>query len=140
MKNSILTLVAFLTFTISLSATNTIPSPINTTNNINPIHNALADEQASFSHEDLNLKTWVEQQIVYPELARQYAVEGRVVVEFVITENGKAEQFKVIKSLGLGCDKAAIATLKQMPQWNAAKKEGKKIPVKLAVAIDFSLR
>ncbi len=53
----------------------------------------------------------IERKIVYPDLAKKYKLEGFVLVSVKVDAKGKIKNIKVIKELGLGCDKAAIAAI-----------------------------
>lgn len=64
----------------------------------------------------------------YPKEARQNKIEGKVIVQFIINEDGTPGDFKVIQGLGFGCDEAAVEAFKKMPKWNPATVNGK--PVK----------
>lgn len=48
-----------------------------------------------------------------PEQARQNNVSGVVRIRFVLDANGKPSAFKVIKSLGFGCEAAAMRLIEQ---------------------------
>lgn len=50
----------------------------------------------------------IESNIKYPELAKQYNLEGRVLISATISKTGIPTNIKVVKGLGLGCDEAAI--------------------------------
>lgn len=55
----------------------------------------------------------IESKIVYPVLARQYKLEGSVLITARINQRGIPENIRVIKGLGLGCSEAAIEAVKQ---------------------------
>ena len=50
----------------------------------------------------------IESNIQYPELAKQYNLEGSVLVSATISKKGIPKNIKIVKGLGLGCDEAAI--------------------------------
>lgn len=52
----------------------------------------------------------------YPQEARDKKIEGKVIVQFVINEDGTASDFKVIQGIGYGCDEAAVEAFKKMPK------------------------
>lgn len=52
--------------------------------------------------------------LMYPPLARENGVEGMVVVQFVVNKAGFLEDFEVVRSIGGGCDEAAVNALKSM--------------------------
>ncbi len=55
----------------------------------------------------------IEDKIIYPELARQYKLEGNVLVTATINKRGIPKNIKILKGLGLGCDEAAINAVKK---------------------------
>ena len=50
----------------------------------------------------------IQQRVEYPEKARKAGVEGRVIVQFVVNENGYVENPQVIRGIGSGCDQEVI--------------------------------
>ena len=51
----------------------------------------------------------------------QSNIEGKVVVQFIINEDGTCSDFKVVKGIGYGCDGAAVEAFKKMPNGNQDK-------------------
>ena len=76
----------------------------------------------------------------YPELAREYAVEGTVVVRMLLDKRGEITDKKIVRSLGFGCDEAALDALSRLPNWNAARRGGKRIGSVVFVPLRFRLR
>lgn len=56
----------------------------------------------------------IRNEVVYPELAYEYGIEGTVMIQFVF--DGEIKDLKVIKSLGAGCDNAALEAVRKFPQ------------------------
>lgn len=56
----------------------------------------------------------LQNEVKYPELALQFEVEGTVLLQF--TFDGEIKELKVVKSVGAGCDKAAIKALENFPK------------------------
>lgn len=75
----------------------------------------------------------------YPELAREYNIEGRVTVRCVISSSGKIVEAKVVKGLGFGCDEAAVNALVSS-EWTPAIKDGRAVSTVCFVPIDFLLQ
>jgi len=50
--------------------------------------------------------------IEYPTKARLAGVEGDVIVEIKINEEGKVYEYKILKSLGFGCEEEIIKKIK----------------------------
>ncbi|MTB50002.1 energy transducer TonB [Lewinella sp. W8] len=75
----------------------------------------------------------------YPELAREYGIEGRVTVRCIISAAGTVVQATVVKGIGYGCDAAAVEAL-LASQWTPAMKDGQLVATSCYVPVDFSLR
>jgi TonB family protein len=73
---------------------------------------------------------------VYPRMAQQAGIEGRVVVEFEVGIDGKATDFVIIESLPAGCDDAAIEAIKRM-EFTAATQGGRPVPTRIKMPFMF---
>lgn len=71
----------------------------------------------------------------YPKEAREKKIEGKVVVQFIINEDGMPSDFKVIQGIGYGCDEAAIEAFRKMPKWKPATVDGQ--PVKFRTQMGY---
>ena len=76
--------------------------------------------------------------IKYPTIAKQSGIEGKVYVLAHINENGVAEEVKVVRGIGGGCDDAAVEAVKKA-KYTPGKNKGKAVKVKLTMAITFKL-
>ncbi|MCD4665875.1 MAG: energy transducer TonB [Bacteroidales bacterium] len=77
--------------------------------------------------------------IKYPQMARESGIQGRVFVTFVVERNGKVTDVKVLRGIGGGCDEEAIRVIKNMPNWVAGKQRGKPVRVQFNMPILFKL-
>ncbi len=75
----------------------------------------------------------------YPEVALKAQIEGQVVIQFVVSKEGVATQFKVIKSLNKACDEAAIEALNKV-RFTPAKQREKPVPYRISYPIRFVLK
>jgi periplasmic protein TonB len=71
----------------------------------------------------------------YPKEARKNKIEGKVMIQFIINEDGTPSDFKVVKGIGYGCDEAALEAFKKMPKWTPATVNGK--PVKFQTQMGY---
>ena len=81
--------------------------------------------------------------IRYPAKSREYSVQGRAIISFVIGEDGKMRDLKVIR----GIDASITAELKRLfnyiaPKldWEPGKKDGVKVPVYYVLPVKFQLQ
>jgi len=81
----------------------------------------------------------IQKSVVYPELAVKAGVEGRVIVQANIDENGNVIGTNIQKSLGAnGCDEAAMNAIRSV-EWKPARKDGKPVAVSIYIPVDFKL-
>lgn len=81
----------------------------------------------------------LQKKINYPERARKAGIEGRVVVQFIVTENGKVEDPKVIRGIGGGCDEEALRVVKQA-EFEPGQQRGQPVRVQYSLPIIFRLQ
>jgi periplasmic protein TonB len=85
------------------------------------------------------LAKWLSKHLEYPAMAQRMGIEGRVVVEFTVDENGKISDATVVESLHKLCDQEALRLVKSMPAWIPGEKNGVKTTTKFKQSIRFIL-
>lgn len=73
----------------------------------------------------------------YPELASNARVEGTVILEAIIDEEGAVQSLKVLRSVPL-LDKAAVAAVEQW-RYSPVMLNGRPVPVILTVVVSFKI-
>jgi len=76
--------------------------------------------------------------IVYPSLAKQQNIQGKVYLLVYVNEKGTVDDVKVVRGLGMGCDDAAIDAVKKS-KFTPGQDKGQNVKVKLSIAITFKL-
>ncbi len=77
--------------------------------------------------------------IEYPSMARNSGIEGKLYLLVYVNEQGGVDDIKVVKSLGAGCDEAAIKVVKDT-KFKAGKNGGVAVKVKLSIPVTFKLQ
>jgi periplasmic protein TonB len=78
---------------------------------------------------------------VHPEFtdeARQANLQGVVSIQLIVDANGNPENIQVIRHLGMGLDQKAIEAVRQY-KFHPAMYQGRPVPVRLVVDVDFRL-
>jgi protein TonB len=57
----------------------------------------------------------------------------------VINKDGSISDCKVARGIGYGCDEEALRIVKNMPNWNPGKQNGKTVNVSYILPIVFEL-
>lgn len=97
------------------------------------------DQYPAYKGGSAALKEFIVKTISYPKEAVEKGIQGRVVVEFTVTKDGKIEKLKVVRKVDPILDQEAIRGLKMMPDWIPGKREGKVIDMQYALPITFKL-
>ena len=83
---------------------------------------------------------YVAQSVVYPESCRQSKIEGRVTLEFTVTETGKVGDIRILRSVNSDLDREAVRVVAQSPTWTPGRDEnGKVVSVKYTFPVIFKL-
>jgi protein TonB len=75
---------------------------------------------------------------VYPAIAQAAGVQGIVVLEAVIGEDGRVRNLRVLRSIAL-LDQAAVDAVRQW-QFTPTRLNGEPVPVVMTVTVAFTLR
>lgn len=83
---------------------------------------------------------YIASSLTYPETAKGTGLEGTVYVSFVVDQDGKVVQPKVLRDIGGGCGEEAIRVLNEMPDWEAATVSDEPVNIMLKLPLHFSLK
>ena len=78
--------------------------------------------------------------IKYPTIAQENGVHGRVIIKFVVNQDGSIVDPVVMRSVDPYLDKEALRVIKMMPKWKPGKQRGKAVRVKYTVPVPFKLQ
>lgn len=84
-----------------------------------------------------SLMSFLAHHIKYPKEALDKNIEGKVLVQFVVDNDGKTRNAKVLKGIGGGCDEEAIRVVNAMPLWKPGMHGGKNVSVFFTLPIQF---
>lgn len=87
-----------------------------------------------------NLNQWLLLNMKYPVEAMNKKEQGKVIVQFIVSENGEVSEPKIIRSVSPTLDKEACRVVLAMPKWNPGKLKGKPVAVRYMLPITFRLQ
>ena len=102
-------------------------------------HITSTNTTASFTGGEVALSEYLANNLKYPKKARKKKIEGTVVVNFIVTMNGKIQGATVTQSLNKDCDTEALRLVNAMPKWTPATKNGIPIMSTYSLPIKFKL-
>ena len=88
--------------------------------------------------EDAMMK-FIQKSIQYPDSARENDVQGRVVIGFIVNEDGSLSDITVRKSVSWDIDREALRVVKLMPKFKPGTQDGKPVRVQFTLPIMFKL-
>jgi protein TonB len=77
--------------------------------------------------------------ITYPEIAKRAGVEGRVIVQFVVDEQGNVVDPFVVRGIGAGCDEEAVKAVRTL-KFTPGRQRGRPVKVQMTLPVTFRLR
>jgi len=83
---------------------------------------------------------FLQENIKYPQMARESGIQGTVYVTFVVETDGRVTDVRVLRGIGGGCDEEAIRVIQSMPKWVPGKQRGKPVRVQFNMPIKFTLQ
>lgn len=85
------------------------------------------------------LEKWVYQYLRYPDAAVRDGIQGRVLVDFIIDENGKVTDVKVLKGVDPLLDDEAVRVIAASPAWKPGLVRGRKVKAEISLYVEFRL-
>lgn len=82
---------------------------------------------------------YFQENMKYPELAKEKGIEGLVAVSFVVREDGSVNDVAILRGIGGGCDEEAYRLVKESGTWTPGKLDGKAVAVQMRLPIQFKL-
>ena len=101
----------------------------------------LVEEKPSFQGGDANqFSKWVNSRLVYPEIAKENGVQGRVTLQFTVEKDGTVTKVRVLRGVDPSLDKEAVRVVSMSPKWKPGKQRDRAVPVTYTFPVIFQLR
>ncbi len=101
----------------------------------------LVEEKPSFNGGDANeFSKWVNSRLVYPEIAKENGVQGRVTRQFTVNVDGSVTNVKVLRGVDSSLDKEAVRVVSNSPKWTPGKQRDRAVKVTYTFPVIFQLR
>lgn len=75
----------------------------------------------------------------YPAKMRQNNVQGRVILQFIVEEDGSLTNFKILRDIGDGAGEESVRVMSLSPKWIPGKQNGHTVREQYVVPIAFAL-
>ena len=114
--------------------------PIRIVEKQDEIYNII-EELAEFPGEASALKTFIANNLKYPETAKKMGLQGKCYLQFIVSKTGELSNIKVKKGVAdcPECDIEAIRLVKSMPKWKPGKVNGRAVSSLFSLPVLFKL-
>ncbi|HNY43720.1 MAG TPA: TonB family protein [Bacteroidales bacterium] len=106
---------------------------------VEPIAFAVVETKPEYPGGEVALLQYIAENTVYPPVAKENGIQGRVFVQFVIDATGRVTKVQVARGVDPYLDTEAVRVVKTLPKWTPGKQRGKSVPVTYIVPINFKL-
>ena len=99
----------------------------------------VVEQMPQFPGGDVALMKYIGKNVRYPFRAKEYGIEGKVYVTFIINKEGKVTNVEVIRGVDPDLDKEAKRVIESLPKFTPGKQRGKAVRVQFTIPINFKL-
>ena len=101
----------------------------------------MVEQKPKFNGGDANeFSKWVNSRLVYPEIAKEHGIQGRVTLSFTIKADGTLSDVKVLRGVDPSLDQEAVRVVKSSPKWTPGKQRDRAVAVSYTFPVIFQLR
>ncbi len=100
----------------------------------------VVESMPSFKNGIKGLKKYVKKNLKYPKTAKEDKVEGRVLVEFVVSKTGSVKDVVISEGVREDLDSAALELVLSMPKWQPGLQDGSPVDVRYMIPINYRLK
>lgn len=100
----------------------------------------VTEEMPEYPGGDKALRDDIARTIEYPVVAIENGIQGKVYVSFILNEQGKITNTKIVRGVDVSLDKEALRVMNVLDKtWIPGKEKGKAVKVSYTVPINFAL-
>jgi len=88
---------------------------------------------------DLGLMKYIQKNVKYPAIAKEYNITGKVYVSFIVDKLGSVTNVKIVRGVDKNLDAEAVRVVKSLPKYKPGKQRGKSVRVMFTIPINFTL-
>lgn len=100
----------------------------------------VVEEMPEFPGGEIALRNYIAKAIVYPPVAQENGIQGKVFVTFVVNKDGSVSNAKIARGVDASLDQEALRVVSTLPKWKPGKQRGVPVRVSYTVPISFKLQ
>jgi protein TonB len=83
-------------------------------------------------------RDWVQKRTIYPQIAQDNGIQGKVTITFVVERDGSVTNVKVVKGVEKILDDEAVKAITASPKWSPGLQRGRPVRVRFFITLAFS--
>ena len=99
----------------------------------------VVENMPEFPGGDLGLMRYIQKNVKYPAIAKEYNITGKVYVSFIVDKKGSVTNVKIVRGVDKNLDAEAMRVVKSLPKYKPGKQRGKSVRVMFTIPINFTL-
>lgn len=100
----------------------------------------VVEEQPEYPGGTHELMNYLSTSVKYPEQAFKNGISGRVIVQFVVTEDGSIEECTVVRGVDPELDAEALRVVSGMPKWQPGTVNDQPVRCRFVIPVTFKLQ
>lgn len=99
------------------------------------------EQKPSFMGGDANdFSRWIGSHLIYPEVAKELGIQGRVTLQFTVMKDGSVQKIKVLRGVDKVLDQEAVRVVSTSPKWEPGRQRDRAVNVTYTFPVIFQLR
>ena len=99
----------------------------------------VVENMPEFPGGDLGLMKFIQKNLKYPPIAKEYNITGKVYISFIVDKSGLVTNVKIVRGVDKNLDAEAMRVVKSLPKYKPGKQRGKSVRVMFTIPINFTL-
>ena len=99
----------------------------------------VVEDQPEFLGGNQAMMKFLSDSIVYPEIAKENGIQGRVICNFVVMSDGSIADVNIVRGVDPIIDAEAVRVLESMPNWKPGRQRGQAVNVRFTLPVVFRL-
>ena len=99
----------------------------------------VVENMPEFPGGDAGLMKYIQNNVKYPPIAKEYNITGKVYVSFIVDKSGSVTDVKIVRGVDKSLDAEAVRVVKSLPKYKPGKQRGKAVRVMFTIPINFTL-
>lgn len=101
----------------------------------------IVEQKPTFMGGDANtFGRWIAQHLVYPEIAKEMGLSGRVMVQFTVRKDGSVGNIRLLQGVDPVLDEEAMRVVASSPRWEPGRQRDRAVNVTYRFPVIFRMR